>query len=157
MNKFNTAILFTFIYTTTAGNAISGSNVLPNNSQFVQNSEGSALKRPQRGKRSIAINGRKFTILSEQNDHWLLFDPQMSQYCITLNMLVVVTDQLQHLLQAAGIKYQTEYWQPIADNTYRWTGSFSATQQMYQQLKRQPNINLEWQLQYLPLSSKEVR
>ncbi|MBU2426857.1 MAG: hypothetical protein KKA56_08255, partial [Gammaproteobacteria bacterium] len=45
-------------------------------------------------KRNVTINGQKFQLLSEQDDHWLLYDTQTGQYCITLNQLVLVTESL---------------------------------------------------------------
>ncbi|RVU39893.1 hypothetical protein EOE67_08240 [Rheinheimera riviphila] len=152
MKKIFSACMFIFICTAIGETSVSAAETRPVKSMVLTQPEKTVLNKLQRDTSTISINGRKFKLLSEQSDHWLLYDQQMSQYCITLNMLVVVSEQLQELLETAGVKYQSEHWQKLADHTYQWTGSFPATQRLYQKLKRQPNIQLEWQLQYLPLS-----
>lgn len=106
----------------------------------------------QQKKRHVTINEQKFELLSQQADHWLLYDPQTGQYCITLNQLVVVTPDLQPLLQKAGLSYSAEEWELLAKHTYRWSGPFDQLLQLQQKLKPMPDTRLEWQLQYLPLS-----
>ncbi|MBU0913042.1 MAG: hypothetical protein KKF22_10925 [Gammaproteobacteria bacterium] len=117
------------------------------------------LKRPpahpqlsQPTKRHVTINQQKFELLSQQEDHWLLYDPHIGQYCITLNQLVVVTSDLEPLLHKAGWPYHTEEWELLAEQTYRWSGSFAQLLQLQRKLKHMPDTRLEWQLQYLPQS-----
>jgi hypothetical protein len=114
-------------------------------------------KRPllgQQTKRHVTINEQKFELLSQQDDHWLLYDPQIGQYCITLNQLVVVTSGLEPLLHKAGWPYQPEEWELLAKHTYRWSGPFTQLLQLQRKLKHAPDTQIEWQLQYLPLSKK---
>jgi hypothetical protein len=108
-------------------------------------------------KRNVTINGQKFQLLSEQDDHWLLYDTQTGQYCITLNQLVLVTESLQQSLQQAGWVYQASDWQLLAKDTYRWSGSFPHLRQLQRQLKSVPGVQLEWQIQYLPISKTEEK
>lgn len=104
-------------------------------------------------KRHITINQQKFELVSQQEDHLLLFDPQVGQYCITRNELVVVTASLKPLLLQVGWAYDSEQWETLAQNTYRWRGSLKVLQQLHRKLKKVPDVRIEWQLQYLPLSN----
>lgn len=104
-------------------------------------------------KRHISINQQKFELVSQQDDHWLLFDPQVGQYCITRNELVVVTSNLKPLLRQVGWTYDAAHWQILAENTYRWTGPLKVLLQLHRKLKKVANVQVEWQLQYLPLSN----
>jgi hypothetical protein len=108
-------------------------------------------------KRNVTINGQKFQLLSEQEDHWLLYDIETGQYCITLNQLVFVTGSLQQSLHQAGWTYQASEWQLLAKDTYRWSGSFPNLQKLRRQLKSVPETQLEWQIQYLPISTAEEK
>lgn len=104
-------------------------------------------------KRHITINQQKFELVSQQDDHWLLFDPQVGQYCITRNELVVVTSNLKLLLRQVGWIYDVEDWHTLAENTYRWTGPLELLLQLQRKLKKVADVRVEWQLQYLPLSN----
>ncbi len=108
----------------------------------------------QQTKRHVTINEQKFELLSRQADHWLLFDPQSGQYCITLNQLVVVTTDLKLVLNKAGLSYSAKEWELLAKDTYRWSGAFHQLLQLRQKLKAMPDTKIEWQLQYLPLSKQ---
>lgn len=107
---------------------------------------------PKQAKRHVSINGQKFELIAKHLDHWLLYDLQLRQYCITLNQLVVVTSDLPPLLQQVGWPYKEVEWELLAKNTYRWTGTFSRLPELHQKLKKAPDTQLEWQLQYLPQS-----
>lgn len=104
-------------------------------------------------KRHITINQQKFELVSQQDDHWLLFDPLVGQYCITRNELVVVTSNLKPLLRQAGWTYVAEDWDTLAENTYRWSGPLKLLLQLHRKLKKATDVQVEWQLQYLPLSN----
>lgn len=106
----------------------------------------------QKKKRHVTINEQKFQLMSQQNDHWLLYDTQLGQYCITLNQLVVVTSDLEALLHKAGWPYHAKEWEALAKQTYRWSGPFDKLLHLHRKLKPMPDIRLEWQLQYLPQS-----
>lgn len=103
-------------------------------------------------KRHVTINEQKFELLSRQTDHWLLYDPQSGQYCITLNQLVVITKDLKSILHKVGLPYRAEEWQLLAADTYRWSGALQQLLRLRQKLKSMPDTRVEWQLQYLPLS-----
>lgn len=105
-------------------------------------------------KHHVTINEQKFELLSRQTDHWLLFDPQSGQYCITLNQLVVVTTDLKGVLNKAGLPYSAKEWELLVKDTYRWSGALHQLLQLRQKLKSVPDTKIEWQLQYLPMSKQ---
>lgn len=121
---------------------------------MVQKSQARPPLLGQPSKRHVTINEQKFELLSRQADHWLLFDPQSGQYCITLNQLVVVTTDLKFVLNQAGWSYNAKEWELLAKDTYRWSGPFTQLLQLRQKLKAMPDTKIEWQLQYLPLSKQ---
>ncbi len=105
--------------------------------------------------RHVTINKQKFELISQHKDHWLLFDPQTGQYCTTLNQIVVITTALPALLRQISWPYQVQEWNKVAEDTYRWTGTFSKAIELNSQLKRVPDVQFEWQLQYRAHSQAE--
>ncbi len=105
--------------------------------------------------RHVTINKQKFELISQHKDHWLLFDPQTGQYCTTLNQIVVITTALPALLRQISWPYQVQEWNKVAEDTYRWTGTFSKAIELHSQLKKAPDVQFEWQLQYRAHSQAE--